>query len=111
MFDLMTPDVEIEPLPGRLERHMLTAGAWVDVLRGWVHHSDAVFETLLTQVDWRAERRQMYHGVVDVPRLLRWYGGGGNAPPPPPRHPPAPPWPTPRPCCPGTTPTSWVRSS
>ena len=74
MFDLMSPAVVIEPLPGRLERHRLTAGAWVDVLPGWIQGSDAVFETLLHDVDWRAERRQMYDDVVDVPRLLRWYG-------------------------------------
>lgn len=82
MFDLMTPDVSIEPLPGRLDRHVLTAGAWVDVLRGWVQHSDAVFETLLNDVDWRAERRPMYDGVVDVPRLLRWYGADEPLPHP-----------------------------
>src|SRR3954453_3849391 len=75
MFDVMAAESQVEPLPGRLTRHVLTAGAWVDVLPGWVHGSSPVFETLLTQVDWRAERRQMYDGVVDVPRLLRWYGG------------------------------------
>ena len=52
----------------------------MDVLPGWVHGSDAVFETLLADVDWRAERRQMYDGVVDVPRLLRWYGRGEALP-------------------------------
>jgi alkylated DNA repair dioxygenase AlkB len=82
MFDLMTPAAGIEPLPGRLERHVLTAGAWVDVLPGWITGSDAVFETLLHDVDWRAERRQMYDGVVDVPRLLRWYGGDETLPHP-----------------------------
>jgi alkylated DNA repair dioxygenase AlkB len=82
MFDLMTADVAIRPLRGRVTRHELTAGAWVDVLRGWVRGSDAVFETLLTGVDWRAERRQMYDGVVAVPRLLRWYGGDEALPHP-----------------------------
>ena len=83
MFDLMSgPAAAIEPLPGRLVRHTLTAGAWVDVLPGWVRGSDAVFETLLADVDWRAERRQMYDDVVDVPRLLRWYGGHEELPHP-----------------------------
>jgi alkylated DNA repair dioxygenase AlkB len=83
MFDLMSgPATVIEPLPGRMQRHVLTAGAWVDVLPGWIQGSDAVFETLLHQVDWRAERRQMYDGVVDVPRLLRWYGGDETLPHP-----------------------------
>jgi len=83
MLDLAAgPTTELEPLPGRLERHVLTAGAWVDVLPGWVRQSDAVFETLLRDVDWRAERRQMYDGVVDVPRLLRWYDGDETLPHP-----------------------------
>jgi len=83
MLDLMAgPVTTLEPLHGRLERHVLTAGAWVDVLPGWVRHSDAVFETLLNHVDWRAERRQMFDGVVDVPRLLRWYGGDETLPHP-----------------------------
>src|SRR3990170_1299039 len=50
MLDLMGGSATtLEPLPGRLVRHPLTAGAWVDVIRGWVHGSDAVFETLLTE--------------------------------------------------------------
>ena len=83
MFDLTAgPTTTLAPLPGALVRHELTAGAWVDVLPGWVHGSDPVFDTLLTEVDWRAERRQMYDGVVDVPRLLRWYGGDETLPHP-----------------------------
>jgi alkylated DNA repair dioxygenase AlkB len=71
----------LEALPGRLARHPLTAGAWVDVLPGWLQGSDEVFETLLG-IDWRADRRQMYDNVVDVPRLLRWYGGDETLPHP-----------------------------
>lgn len=67
------PGPGLAPLAGRA-RHQLTRGAWVDHLPGWVHGSDAVLQTLLSEVDWRAERRRMYDGVVDVPRLLRWYG-------------------------------------
>ncbi|WP_045746045.1 alpha-ketoglutarate-dependent dioxygenase AlkB [Actinoplanes rectilineatus] len=75
MLDLMSgPPGALTALTGRLTRHQLTAGAWVDVLPGWLTGSDTVFETLLG-IDWRAERRQMYDGVVDVPRLLRWFGG------------------------------------
>ncbi|MFI1991130.1 alpha-ketoglutarate-dependent dioxygenase AlkB [Actinoplanes sp. NPDC020271] len=72
MLDLVTAaGPTLEPLAGAT-RHQLTAGAWVDVLPGWLHGSDEVFETLLG-IDWRAERRQMYDDVVDVPRLLRWF--------------------------------------
>ena len=82
MLDLVAePAPTLEPLPGRLTRHRLTAGAWVDVLPGWLHGSDEVFEALLG-IDWRADRRQMYDNVVDVPRLLRWYGGDEPLPHP-----------------------------
>ncbi|GAB2696430.1 alpha-ketoglutarate-dependent dioxygenase AlkB family protein [Thalassiella azotivora] len=62
------------PLDGRLERTVLAHGAWVDVLPGWVHGADDLFERLATDVPWRAERRQMYEREVDVPRLLSFYG-------------------------------------
>jgi alkylated DNA repair dioxygenase AlkB len=72
MFDLAT-EATLGPLDGRLTRHVLSHGAWVDHLPGWVSGSELVLETLLHQVDWRAERVWMYDGQVDVPRLLRWY--------------------------------------
>jgi alkylated DNA repair dioxygenase AlkB len=62
-------------LDGRVRRHPLTRGAWVDHLPGWVSGSEVVLETLLDAVDWREERREMYERDVAVPRLLRWYGG------------------------------------
>src|SRR3954466_6118069 len=71
----------LEPLRGHVTRHRLTTGAWVDVLPGWLHGSDEVFDALLG-IDWRADRRQMYDNVVDVPRLLRWYGGDETLPHP-----------------------------
>ena len=86
MFDL-TGDAGGQAAPGvgelagRVTRHRLTAGAWVDVLPGWLRGSDAVFEILLG-IDWRADRRQMYDSVVDVPRLLRWFGGDEPLPHP-----------------------------
>jgi alkylated DNA repair dioxygenase AlkB len=82
MLDMMGGGeaTSLEPLSG-LTRHPLTAGAWVDVLPGWMHGSDAVFETLL-EIDWRADRRQMYDNVVDVPRLLRWYAADEQLPHP-----------------------------
>jgi alkylated DNA repair dioxygenase AlkB len=74
MFDL-APEATLGPLAGHVRRHQLTDGAWVDHLPGWVRGSELVLQTLLTEVDWRAERRRMYDGQVDVPRLLRWYAG------------------------------------
>ena len=57
----------------RIERRDLGAGAWVDVLRTWVPAPDDVFTTLVHDVPWRAERRQMYDRLVDVPRLVHTY--------------------------------------
>jgi len=61
---------------GRLDptRTRLADGAWVDVQRGWIAGSDALFERLRESVPWHAERRPMYDRVVDVPRLLAFYG-------------------------------------
>jgi len=55
------------------ERTTLTRGAWVDVCRGWLSEPDEVFATLVRDVPWRAERRQMYDRVVDVPRRVHTY--------------------------------------
>jgi alkylated DNA repair dioxygenase AlkB len=63
-------------------RTSLTNGAWVDVLPGWVSGSDELFLRLIEQVPWRAERRQMYDRVVDVPRLLSFYDAGESLPDP-----------------------------
>lgn len=64
----VAPPLDVVP---RLD---LGAGAWVDVLPGWVPDPDAVFQRLLDGVTWTAERRRMYERVVDVPRLLAFYG-------------------------------------
>jgi len=70
------------PLTGLLERHALTRGAWVDVRPGWVSGSDDLFERLVRDVPWQAERRQMWDNVVAVPRLLRFYGEHEQLPDP-----------------------------
>lgn len=44
------------------------------MLPGWLGGSDILFEQLAAEVPWRAERRTMYDQVVDVPRLLAFYG-------------------------------------
>ena len=65
-----------------VRRTVLTAGAWIDVLPGWLHGADAVFDALVGGVPWQAERRQMYDRVVDVPRLLSFYGEDDPLPDP-----------------------------
>jgi alkylated DNA repair dioxygenase AlkB len=64
-----------QPVVHRLApaRTALSDGAWVDVQRGWLSGADVLFERLRDAVPWRAERRQMYERVVDVPRLLAFY--------------------------------------
>ncbi|MFI5486916.1 alpha-ketoglutarate-dependent dioxygenase AlkB [Micromonospora echinaurantiaca] len=82
MLDLTDAGPALGPLAGELRRHVLSRGAWVDHLPGWVCGSDQVLETLLRDVPWRAERRTMYDAEVDVPRLLCWYAGGRELPHP-----------------------------
>jgi alkylated DNA repair dioxygenase AlkB len=77
-------DLADEPVPGpvRPERVRLAHGAWVDVQRGWLAGSGALFAQLADGVPWRAERRQMYERTVDVPRLLCFYGEDAELPDP-----------------------------
>ncbi len=74
LFDEPAAAPSLAPPTGRVRRTMLTRGAWVDLLPGWLSGSDALFEELVHTVPWRAERRQMYDREVDVPRLLSFYG-------------------------------------
>lgn len=75
-------DSGVAPSIGPLapQRTLLEHGAWVDVLPGWITGSDDVFLRLESEVPWRAERREMYDRVVDVPRLLCHYGVGDVLP-------------------------------
>jgi alkylated DNA repair dioxygenase AlkB len=65
-----------------IERTELSRGAWVDVQRSWLPTADVVFATLVRDVPWRAERRQMYDRIVDVPRLVHTYMIGEELPHP-----------------------------
>lgn len=75
------PEPALGSLAG-LQRTPLSDGAWVDVLPGWLAGADALFERLVRQVPWRAESREMYDRVVDVPRLVHTYGIGEDLPEP-----------------------------
>ncbi len=72
--------IEVRHLTGAVERTVLTEGAWVDRRPAWVGGADDLFEALRRDVPWHAERRQMYESVVDVPRLLSFYGEGEALP-------------------------------
>ncbi|MGW2050733.1 alpha-ketoglutarate-dependent dioxygenase AlkB [Streptomyces sp. NPDC001858] len=80
LFD-QTTEPRLGPLTG-IGRTRLDAGAWIDVLPGWLTGSDALFEHLASEVPWRAERRQMYDNVVAVPRLLAFYDADDELPHP-----------------------------
>ncbi|SBT94161.1 DNA-N1-methyladenine dioxygenase [Streptomyces sp. DI166] len=80
LFD-QTDELRLGPLDG-VTRTGLGRGAWIDVLPGWLGGADALFERLAAEVPWRAERRKMYDQVVDVPRLLAFYGAEDPLPHP-----------------------------
>jgi alkylated DNA repair dioxygenase AlkB len=78
-------DLSASPGPGPLDqlaRTRLAHSAWIDFLPGWMAGADELFGGLLKVVPWRAERRWMYERVVDVPRLLCFYGEGEVLPDP-----------------------------
>src|SRR4051812_49750007 len=93
MWDL-AEEAALTPLSGRVVRHELSRGAWVDHLPGWITGSESVLEVLLGDIGWRADRPQMYEREAALPPPLRWYRGRERFPPPgptpgpPPRHPP-----------------------
>jgi alkylated DNA repair dioxygenase AlkB len=79
LFD--ATDIDLGPLTS-IRRTTLTRGAWIDVLPGWVPGADELFTHLVAEIPWRAERREMYERVVDVPRLVCHYGIGEELPHP-----------------------------
>lgn len=79
--DAQQPEFTALGSPGAVRRE-LGAGAWVDVHTGWLRGADELFDHLVTATDWRAESRQMYDRVVDVPRLARFYAADEPLPDP-----------------------------
>jgi alkylated DNA repair dioxygenase AlkB len=73
LFTSLETSIEFGSLGRSVERRRLSRGAWVDIRRDWLHGADELFEALVVDVPWRAERRPMYDRVVDVPRLLCFY--------------------------------------
>jgi alkylated DNA repair dioxygenase AlkB len=81
LFDL-GDQVGLAPLGSELGRCALGDGAWVDYRPNWVLRPDLLFERLVDEVPWRAERRPMYQRTVDVPRLVSFYDEGAELPHP-----------------------------
>lgn len=69
------PDDRLRTGLVRRRRLHLGQGAWLDLVAGWLPDADEAFTRLVEDVPWRAERRQMYDRVVDVPRLVCTFGG------------------------------------
>jgi len=69
------------------ERRQLGDGAFIEIRAGWLSGDPSVeeglLEALLSAVPWRAERRQMYDRVVDVPRLVSFHDLTVDEPPHP----------------------------
>jgi len=78
----LAEEPELRPFGKMLARTELSRGAWVDVRPGWLTGAADLFGRLASDVPWRAERRQMYERMVDVPRLLCFYGAGEPLPDP-----------------------------
>jgi alkylated DNA repair dioxygenase AlkB len=55
---------------GRVRRHDLEEGAWVDHGGEWLGGHQALFEQLRREASFERHRRVMYDRVVDIPRLL-----------------------------------------
>ena len=55
------------------ERRQLGNGAWIDYRSGWLEDGEELFAELREEIPWRAERRQMYDRVLDVPRLVSFH--------------------------------------
>jgi alkylated DNA repair dioxygenase AlkB len=82
LFDDLFAEPELRPLGLMVERIPLDDGAWLDLRPGWLSNSDALFERLAVDVPWRADKREMYDKVVEVPRLVSWFGPGAPLPDP-----------------------------
>ncbi|MFW0795967.1 alpha-ketoglutarate-dependent dioxygenase AlkB [Gordonia sp. CPCC 205515] len=80
LFD-QSETVEIGSLTSTTRRE-LSDGAWVDLRPGWISGSGQLFDRLRDTAAWRAERRQMYDRVVDVPRLVAIYHEAHDFPDP-----------------------------
>ncbi|MCB0931809.1 MAG: alpha-ketoglutarate-dependent dioxygenase AlkB [Mycobacterium sp.] len=70
------------------QRRDLGNGAWIEARSGWIGESTpfdvrTLFDELLIAVPWRAERRQMYDRVLDVPRLVAFCDLAIDPPPHP----------------------------
>lgn len=89
MLSAMEPVLQ-STLFDHADRRDLGSGAWLEVRSGWLFQGDSVNDSLFGElhdaIPWRAERRQMYDQMLDVPRLVSFHDFADHlAPPPHPR--------------------------
>ena len=76
---------EMSPSPDRgfatPRRVRLDDESWVEHEPGWLPEHEGLFDALRQVIDWRAERREMYDTVVEVPRLTATIPDDGPSPP------------------------------
>jgi alkylated DNA repair dioxygenase AlkB len=63
------------------KRLQLPPDAWLEFVPGWLSGHQALFDTLLASVRFRAEQRMMYERLVTVPRLYATLEEDGPCPP------------------------------
>ncbi len=81
LFDLVDEPPAV-PIGEEVERAVLAHGAWVEHHPAWLAGAGALLDRLVAVVEWKAERRRMYDRVVDVPRLVCFFGEGERLPDP-----------------------------
>jgi len=55
-------------------RIVLTRGAWVDHVGGWLRGADDLLAAVIANAPWHQRTVKMYDRIVDEPRLHAWYG-------------------------------------
>ena len=74
--DAAEGETRLEPLSGRVRRTELSAGAWIDVLPGWVGGADALFEraSRLPRVEIAEPERLVGRNTVQAMQSGIFYG-------------------------------------
>ena len=81
LFGVLDP--EFDAACEGLTRIALDRSSWIDVARGWLVGSDAVFERLVASLPLRQRTNiQMYDRLVDEPRLSTWWRADAGLPEP-----------------------------
>ena len=81
LFGVLEPAVDTSFAD--VERIRLDERSWVDLARGWLRGSDAVFDELVRSLPLRQRTDvKMFDRLVDEPRLSAWWNVDGGLPEP-----------------------------